>query len=1028
MKRFFAFLAVALGVTTTVSAEKYIVQDFESKALGTAFSMIQIDNGTSSTVSSAQVVEDPINKGNHVLKVTTKGWGQYPSIGINAVDARKLGLAGQNLQKKYKRITFCLYRPTEDENDYKQFHLYLGQDEIYGDNDGYPHQGDKNVWQHRSYDLKNIPSSNTSFSFRFGFHSDNSVYYIDNVVLYMEDDVQEDCMSHVTVYPDGKLDMAVNNTSSSYVTYTTPTNIPEGTQLDFYTARYQDIYAPFYGKGTLNLYAGGERVYIGEHTNKRYADWTKFTGDVHIYEYKGKVTNAGLYGIVMGTNGKTFKPADPALSMTEGLSCNAFANNRVTLHQNAVVAMESGTRAATFGELNTEAGSRVMGYMKASSSSTSGAYYVVGTLNTDAVLAGRFYGNDSGAGANNDLGLIKMGTGTYTITANNNCITGGVQVHEGRLNISNNVATTKASKLSGGIGTVKSGKMGAYVYGNGVLGGTGNIASAVDNYGTVMPGDENPGTLRIQNFVTNTSTATKLVMHPKAEVKFLLRSAEDYSKLIVENGIERSTRTEDYDTSEEMPVVRVALTDDHQINAGDQFVVLTAKSRVDADNWFWKIKYPVKYTWRSDELQNEDGTYSLRLTVTSLDDDPANAGNDEEDKKEEEIKDEVSDVTFGPDSDTHSLRYYADQKGLRIGVALATYRVPLDNASDAHTKAAKEFNAVVNENELKWESCEGNQNSFNYGGGDGLQYFASQNGMVMRGHTLAWHNQLAEWVSADGKKNDKNWTKKELLAILKNHILNVVGHFKGRIREWDVVNECLDDDQTIVRSNPDGYTLRKQSVWTTVIGEEFIDSAFVWAHQADPDAKLYLNDYGQELKGIAKTEAFYNLAKRLVKDGRPIHGVGFQTHLDAGTFDARKIGTNIARYKDLGLECAITELDLGIPMNNDEYRQIQARDYYRVVREAMAQPHCKSVVIWGVSDDLSWRSSSPLPWDWNVQKKPAYYAVRKALADAQDANATDKVEAAEKASVKPMKFIDKNGKFIIIKNNKQYNALGVEMM
>ena len=115
-----------------------------------------------------------------------------------------------------------------------------------------------------------------------------------------------------------------------------------------------------------------------------------------------------------------------------------------------------------------------------------------------------------------------------------------------------------------------------------------------------------------------------------------------------------------------------------------------------------------------------------------------------------------------------------------------------------------------------------------------------------------WHQQQPQWVSSDGKKNDKNWTRNEALDILKSHITNVLTHFKGNVAEWDVVNECLSDDQTTVRSNPEGYDLR-ENVWMRAIGEDYIDSAFVYAHRADPNALLYLNDYDVELQGKAKS-------------------------------------------------------------------------------------------------------------------------------------------------------------------------------
>lgn len=934
---FGALMAVS-SMLTTAAAAPVVVENFDNVAIGTTWKVW--DRWGNPVSTTATVIADPKNSSNHVLKVTVKGWNQFPEFIVPTE------YKGANLAKNFKTIRFRFYRPTSDQNDYKQMHVFFGSDVQYDDNGGYPFQGDKNVWQQRSYDIVNVPATSTATALHLGIHCDVSEYYIDDIMLYGEFDDYKS-------YDTGELNLCSNNTASSYVTYTTPTFIPADTKLDFYAARYMDIYAPFAGEGTLNLYCGGERVYMGEHSGRKYADWTKFTGDVHVYKYNKVVSNAGFYGLVMGHNGKTFIADDVERCIKEGLVCNSFSNNRVYLHNGATVAFESGTRGALFGELNTEPGSRIMGYMKSSTSANS--YVVVGTNNTDATMAGTIAPQTP---SSQKLGLIKMGTGTYTLSASDNNITGGVTVRGGRMN---NVGTAmKASNV--------------YAMGKGTVGGSGTIAAPVDIYGTLEP-----GTSTETASLTVKGTGSKLVMHPEGTLRFKIKSAEEYDQLTVANSIQRSTQKENFTTSDDMPTIRVVLTEDQEISAGDEFIVLTAAKRDDADNWKWNIKYPTRYTWKADELRNEDGTYSLRLTVTSLEDDPANSGNDNTGGNEEE-EDEISTRVFKSDGTAATLRQKAEEKGVRIGVAVATYRIDLSNYNDPRTQAIKnEFDMVVNENELKWESCEPSQNSFEYGGGDNLLYFANNNRMSMRGHTLAWHSQVAQWVSADGKKNDKGWTKAQLMAILKNHITKVVGHYKGKVREWDVVNECLDDDQSSVRTNPGSYTLRKQSIWTTVCGEEFIDSAFVWAHRADPSAKLYLNDYGQETMGLAKTEAFFNLAKRLQRDGIPIDGVGFQCHLDAANADAKAIAQNIARYDDLGFETAITELDLGIDLNNEEQRQVQARAYYRIVSEVLKQSKCRSIVLWGLTDDLSWRQSNPLLWNGSTQKKPAYYGVRDAL-------------------------------------------------
>ena len=171
----------------------------------------------------------------------------------------------------------------------------------------------------------------------------------------------------------------------------------------------------------------------------------------------------------------------------------------------------------------------------------------------------------------------------------------------------------------------------------------------------------------------------------------------------------------------------------------------------------------------------------------------------------------------------------------------------------------------------------------------------------------------------------------------------MVSHFKGKILEWDVVNECLDDNQTTIRNNPNAYDLRKESVWMKVIGEDFIDSAFVYAHRADPNARLILNDYDVEFKGNAKSEALFNLAKRLKNSGIPIDGVGLQCHFDVGQVDAKQLSENIRRYQDIGLSCSITELDIAISSaKTDEAFAQQAKDYKNICKAMLMNDNCSA--------------------------------------------------------------------------------------
>lgn len=954
-------LLVCICLATVMKAEPLVVEDFDALPVGTTFVMWDRYNGPQT--STATVEQDPKNAANHVLHVVVKTWNTFPEFSVPSE------YAGALLGKRFKSVRFRMLRPNSDTNDYKQVHIFYGDDQLYADN-SYPFQGNRNEWQERSYDIgSNISDGSTATALRLGIHSDASEYYLDDITLV-------GALDDFVTYESGELNLCTKNTSSSYTTYTTPTYIPEGTALNLYTSRYTDLFAPFAGEGTLNIYAGGERTYLGEHTNKKYADWSLFTGDVHIYKYAEVEPSAGFYGIVMTHNGKTFSPENVAECVQTGKVCTSLSRNRVVLHADAAIAFENGNRAAQYGQLDTEAGSRIYGYCKATAGT--GGYLLVGGNDADATMAGRIAPMEKdGAPLKTALvGIIKEGKGTYTLTANDNCISGGIRVMKGRVNICNDVMEAESQKLAGGTGTPANNAAVAYVMGGGVLGGTGNIGGIVDVFGTVEPGTTATGTLTIKDFATGEKAAVR--MHPEGTLRFKIKDSEAYDQLYVDNEIELSSIKEDFTTSADSPRIKVYLATDHSVKVGDEFTLLTASERLNAEAWQWRMVFPSRYTWQAEERNIEGGRYALVVKVTALDDDPANAGNDEE-----EVNGGNEDnwtATFEDDGDANTLRHYADAKGLRIGVAVPTSRIAITNANDKQTKTITgEFNMVVPENELKFDWVEPSRNSFNYGDGDRLVSLAEANGQIMRGHTLAWHSQLPSWVSSDGKKNDKGWTKEQLMSILKNHIEKVVGHYKGHIVEWDVVNECLDDDQSIVRNTPDGYKLRQQSIWTTVCGEEFIDSAFVWVHRADPEAKLYLNDYGNEYMGNAKAQAFYNLVKRLQKDGRPIDGVGFQCHLDAGLADAKALESNIARYAELGLECTVTELDLGIRSNTESERQQQARDYYRIIEAAMAQPHCRSVLIWGLKDDISWRSSYPLLWNADLMRKPAYYAVRSVL-------------------------------------------------
>ena len=600
------------------------------------------------------------------------------------------------------------------------------------------------------------------------------------------------------------------------------------------------------------------------------------------------------------------------------------------------------------------------------------AYYLLGCMNTDATLAGTII--PSKDYDNTLLGIIKEGTGTYRITGNDNYLSGALRILDGKVLVMNNRSEAEANGLRGALGAKPNATDAiAYVFPKGVLGGTGSIGGSVDNYGTIEPGADGIGLLTLKNYAVEKDA--NLTVHPLSRLHIKVAGANNYDKLMVAGAVQYTNTLEDFTTSEKMPYIDFTVEQTADIAIGTEFRILTANSK-GAGDWHFDVRAN-KYTWVVEERE-EDGHVVFVVRLESYNDMEIADDPDEDDDADDPIytmgafyDDGISDT-----SDKNTLKYYAAKNNKNIGVALCTYK----GLDSDRKEAARQFNMMVCENEMKFESLQPSKNSFSFGAADNLVSLAQQNNMDIRGHCLVWHSQVSSWVSSDGKKNDKGWTREQALEIMKNHITKVMTHYKGKVREWDVVNECLDDDQTTVRTNPNSYDLRKQSVWQLAIGDDYIDSAFVYAHRADPDAILYLNDYGVELQGKAKSLAFYNLAVSLKEKGIPIHGVGLQCHFSVGELDGVKLNRTIKRFAEAGLKCIITELDMGIPSTSSANLEEQARLYRLITDIVLNNDNCPSMVIWGVKDNDSWRTSSnPLLYDSGMGKKPAWYGVRSAL-------------------------------------------------
>ena len=769
------------------------------------------------------------------------------------------------------------------------------------------------------------------------------------------------------------IDISGDNTSSNYVTYNQYIYLPQSDIVNVKMARYVYFSSTISGSGVLNLYAGGERCYLGTEKGKAWPDWSGYTGDVHIWPFPENSSSAGFYGVVLAHGGKSFSPENIEEGIRTGKVNPSMQNNHVFLHDGATICCEANTSGAGFriGELQTEAGSTLQGYMKNSRA----AYYLLGCMNTDATLAGKIA--PSGYRDDTPLGIIKEGTGTYQITGNDNYLSGSLRILEGRVLIMDDKDVTESRKLRGALGAKpNNGEAIAYVFSQGILGGTGSIGGTVDNYGTIAPGAEEIGRLTLKNFAA--AKEAHLFVRPASVVQFRIGSVERYDQLTVDGDVKYFNTMQDFTTSDKMPVIRVVTEENALVDVGDEFLVLKAKRKAtQAGDWHFEVKAD-KYTWEVVEREESDGiAFVLRLVSFENMSDPDNPDNPDHpgDTMGAFYDDGINDA-----ADSNTLRYYADQNGKKIGTAISMWKNDLSNENLGETKeVGAQFNMLVAENEMKFDALEPSRGNFNYGSADKLVNFAQRHQMTVRGHCLAWHSQLPSWVSSDGKKNDMHWSREEALQILRTHIENVVTHYKGKVSEWDVVNECLDDDQSIVRTNPDGYKLR-QTVWSLAIGEDFIDSAFVYAHRADPEALLYLNDYDVELQGKAKTIAFRNLAKRLRNSGIPIDGVGLQCHFSLGDVDSVRLADNIRSFADLDMKCIITELDVGIPSVTDENLEEQAR-CYRVITDIMLNnDNCPNMVIWGLKDNNSWReASNPLLYTAQLGRKPAWYAVRSAL-------------------------------------------------
>lgn len=295
----------------------------------------------------------------------------------------------------------------------------------------------------------------------------------------------------------------------------------------------------------------------------------------------------------------------------------------------------------------------------------------------------------------------------------------------------------------------------------------------------------------------------------------------------------------------------------------------------------------------------------------------------------------------------------------------------LKNNSAYRALVIKEYNSLTAESAMKTAALHPQQNTYDYTDADYLVDFAKTNGKRVHGHNLIWYKSLPSWIT-NFQGDAAAWEN-----LLKTHIQTIVTHFKGKVASWDVVNEAFEDDGTM-----------RNSIWYQKLGPDYIARCFQYAHEADPGALLFYNDYGHEY-GPTKRAAILAMVNNLISRGIPINGIGMQMHTRYNLGDSNWL-TAINACAATGLKIHISELDISMNPNNDQtltytaaLSETQTQKYKLIVQDYNAIPKTQQfgITTWNVSDADSWipgnynRPDWPLPFDSNYARKPCYQGI-----------------------------------------------------
>jgi endo-1,4-beta-xylanase len=329
-----------------------------------------------------------------------------------------------------------------------------------------------------------------------------------------------------------------------------------------------------------------------------------------------------------------------------------------------------------------------------------------------------------------------------------------------------------------------------------------------------------------------------------------------------------------------------------------------------------------------------------------------------------------------------TLRQEAEKARVLIGAAVRFSQL----SEAAYTSTlGREFSMLEAEDAMKWRTLRPDAGSYDFRQGDEIVRFALAHQMKVRGHCLVWGRDNPEWL-AQGQ-----FTTRELARLMREHIIRVMKHYEGQVFAWDVVNEALDENGEV----RDSLWYNQPGIGVSGTGIAYIEQAFRWAHEADPNAMLFYNE--AEGEGMnRKSDAIYAMVKDFKRRGVPIDGIGLQMHISALDANLATIAVdlsrNIARLTAIGLQVHITELDVSLPIDSTGQSRSQdlnrqAEIYRAIVRACLNNRGCTAIQTWGFTDKYSWIGShsrgtrgQALPFDRTYEPKPAYRAMLEELA------------------------------------------------